>query len=79
MNRHYNSGGVQVEYLVVTLSLMAALWWGIFGDTGFWGDGNPRHNFSRTTQPSDAQTSSPSLIEALNEKQFDFARDVYQP
>ena len=76
-----NTGAVQMEYLLVTLTLMAAMWWAIVGSSGYWGTNNSDHyDDSFISETTDAELkSAPSLINALNDKQIQFANDVYQP
>ncbi len=76
-----NTGAVQIEYLVVTLTLMAAMWWAIVGSSGYWGTNDPDHtddSFTPSKTDRDLR-SAPSLINALNDKQTKFAKNVYQP
>jgi hypothetical protein len=80
MKTNKNNGGVLMEYLVVTVALIAAMWWAIVGDTGYWGTNDPEDlKGSIMMDPADDPGSRPSLINALNDKQYDFAREVYQP
>lgn len=80
MKTNKNNGGVLAEYLVVTLTLIAAIWWAIVGDTGYHGSNDPaQHDASILMRTTDEQRDAPSLINALNDKQYQFAHDVYQP
>ncbi|RLP55664.1 MAG: hypothetical protein D6160_04485 [Ketobacter sp.] len=69
-----------VEYMVVTLTLMASLWWAFMGDTGYWGtNDSEEYDGGLMMYTTETQKSAPSVINALNDKQHKFAQDVYQP
>lgn len=68
MSKNRNFGGVMVEYAVVATFLSIAVVFAFFG-------GSPSTYF----ESSEDAEQDPSIINALNERQQDFANSIYQP
>lgn len=67
------------EYLLVSVLLMLVIWYAIVGGSGDWLDPDKPENHGdlSTTQPP--ATQYPSVMNAIQAKQHQFTRDIYQP
>lgn len=75
-------GSVTVEYLLVATGLMLSFWLVFVGGPGAWNDPDrpPRTSAFPVQHAEPAQHSySTSVIKALDDRQRDFANDIYQP
>ncbi|MDY6919810.1 MAG: hypothetical protein SV765_06315 [Pseudomonadota bacterium] len=70
MKARRQCGNIISEYLVVLLFLTSVLAYAIMGRPGSSPDGGA---------DGDPDTNDPIIISAINDKQQDFARDIYQP
>lgn len=75
-------GAITIEYLLVAVALFLTVWLALVGGTGDWRDIDRPVGESvlphRVPNPNPAEPS-PNLIKVLDDRQHDFAREVYQP
>ena len=72
-------GGVMVEYTVVTMMLILLLWYVLFGGSGYWLDPDKTANQGNLSSSQSASPPPDSVINLLNDRQHEFADDIYQP
>ena len=72
MNKNSQSGNIMSEYLVVLIFMVAVIGFAMMGSVGALGgieggiDGDP-------------ETDDPTIMSALNDRQHEFAREIYEP
>lgn len=75
-------GAITVEYLLVSMGLLLAVWLAVVGGPGDWRDVDRTPVSSaiplQTTDPSDIQHST-NLLKALDDRRDDFAKKIYEP
>ncbi|MEZ5511092.1 MAG: hypothetical protein R3F47_14540 [Gammaproteobacteria bacterium] len=75
-------GAITIEYLLVAVALFLTVWLALVGGTGDWRDiDRPVAESAlphRVPNPIPAE-SSPNLIKVLDDRQHEFAREIYQP
>jgi hypothetical protein len=77
------TGAITVEYLLVASALMLSVWFAVAGGPGDWRDIDRPYRESamplQTRSPHEVNNPPPNLIKTLNDRQHDFAREIYQP
>lgn len=74
----HNKGSVTIEYVIVTLLLMIPVWYALMGGSGPW-TSTPQ-NKGNLTKPAVAPVSiNPGVVQALGERENDFANAINQP
>ena len=68
-----------VEYTVVTMMLILLLWYVLFGGSGYWLDSDKTANQGNLSSSQSASPPPDSVINLLNDRQHEFADDIYQP
>lgn len=73
-------GAVTVEYLLVASALMLSVWLLVAGGLGDWRDvDRPYQHSALAVQQVPSAPPTHNLIKTLNDRQHDFAREIYQP
>lgn len=74
-------GSITVEYLLVAVALFLTVWLALVGGAGDWRDVDRPVAESALPHrvPNANPESSPNLIKVLDDRQHDFAREIYQP
>ncbi|RLT97966.1 hypothetical protein [Ketobacter sp.] len=72
MSIRIQSGSIMSEYLVVLVFMVGVVGYAIMGGLGGPGD-------VEGGMDGDSSTDDPTIISVLNDKQHEFARDIYQP
>lgn len=84
MNSVFRSqkGVITIEYLLVSMGLLLAIWLAVVGGPGDWRDLDRAPVSSaiplQETDPSDIQHST-NLLKALDDRRDDFAQKIYEP
>jgi len=68
-----------VEYTVVTMMLILLLWYVLFGGSGYWLDSDKTVNQGNLSHSQSDNPPPDSVINLLNDRQHEFASDIYQP
>ncbi|MBA54649.1 MAG: hypothetical protein CMK89_09355 [Pseudomonadales bacterium] len=71
MSIQVQSGNIMTEYTVVLIFMIAVIGYAIMGGLG---QPDPEGGVD-----GDPNTSDPTVISVINDKQHEFARDIYQP
>ena len=66
------AGNIMTEYLVVLIFMVAVIGYAMMGGLG-------RPGAVEGGMDGDPNTDDPTIISVLNDKQHEFARDIYQP
>ena len=66
----HNKGSVTIEYVIVTLLLMIPIWYALMGGPGPW---------TSTSQTVTPNTSNPGVVQALGNREDNFANAINQP
>lgn len=78
----FQKGAITVEYLLVSMALVFAVWLAVVGGPGDWRDVDRTPVSSaipiQTTDPSDIHHSS-NLLKALDDRRDEFAQKIYEP
>lgn len=72
MKRIHQFGSIMNEYMLVLVLLSAGAGFMLYGNVWDLGEGNGGRD-------GDPATSDPAVLELLDDKQHEFAHDIYQP
>lgn len=67
-----------IEYTIVSTLLSLVVWYALFGGSGYWLDPDKVANQGNLSSKAPVNTPD-SIINSLNDRQHDFARDIYRP
>lgn len=79
MNRSRTHGSVIVEYTIVSTLLALLVWYVLFGGSGFWLDPDKTVNQGNLARSQSSNPPPDSVVNLLNDRQHNFADDVYKP
>lgn len=68
-----------VEYTIVSTLLILIFWYALFGGSGYWLDSDKATNQGTLSNYQSANPPPDSVIDLLNDRQHEFADDIYQP